>query len=148
MKAIAVVNESDRRKHRRKFLVQPVRREEVFLFKPGYQLWMYAGEGTVRKVRISSHPKSFKRDPERVEVSVVFGMLPHGFSTRFTRFEVIARNLFLPVWCGCCYDNEASADPIIEEPAPRSETLYFCSPLCHERWENDIVTAAEMAAER
>lgn len=62
---------------------RPMTLEEAKLLRYGEHIWFLANDGSARQVKVNGVPKRWKRDPDRIEVPVKYGMYEyHTFSAR------------------------------------------------------------------
>jgi hypothetical protein len=64
----------DRSKTPRTLTVRPMTAEEAKELSYGQHALIVANDGTARQVKINGAPKTWKRDPSRVEVPVKYGL--------------------------------------------------------------------------
>ena len=60
---------------------RPMTLEEAKLLSYGQHIWFLANDGSARRVKVNGTPKRWKRDPDRIEVPVKYGMYEHGTFT-------------------------------------------------------------------
>jgi hypothetical protein len=73
---------------------RPVTISEVLTWYVGQHFWIIGREGKVFEVRTSGRVKTWKRDPERVEVPFKYGMYENG---RITSDDILAGRVLQPV---------------------------------------------------
>lgn len=84
----AVVDGYDRNKHKRTYMVRYLTLAEVKELSHKRDVPFIANDGTLRRIAINGAVKTWKRDPNRVEVPVKYGMYEYG---RFDAAEALRR---------------------------------------------------------
>jgi hypothetical protein len=57
---------------------RPMTLEEAKLLSYGDHIWFLATDGSARQVKVNGQVKRWKRDPDRIEVPVKYGMYEHA----------------------------------------------------------------------
>ena len=57
---------------------RPMTLEEAKLLNYGDHIWFLANDGSARQVKVNGQVKRWKRDPDRIEVPVKYGMYEHA----------------------------------------------------------------------
>ncbi len=55
--------------------------EEAKLLQSGSHALVVANDGTARRVKVNGKPRTWKRNPGRVEVPIKYGLYEHGVAT-------------------------------------------------------------------
>lgn len=84
----AMVDGYDRNKHKRTYMVRYLTLAEVKALSHASDVPFIANDGTLRRCRINGAVKTWKRDPNRVEVPVKYGMYEYA---RFDTAEALTR---------------------------------------------------------
>ena len=73
-----VVDGYDRRKTPAKVTVRYLTLEEIKALSYGDHVAFVARDGKLRRAKVNGNPKTWKRDPSRVEVSLKYGMYEYA----------------------------------------------------------------------
>lgn len=57
---------------------RPMTLEEARQLRYGQHVWFSAVQGDARRAKVNSQPKTWKRSPERIEVSVKYGLYEYA----------------------------------------------------------------------
>ena len=72
----------DRRKNPEQKTFRPMSKNEVLLLCSGNHVWFKANDGTARHLKINGVVRTWKKDPNRIEVPTKYGMYEyHTFCT-------------------------------------------------------------------
>lgn len=64
---------------------RPMTLEEAKALQSGYHAWAIGVKGDARRFKVNGQPKTWKRDPSRVEVPFKYGLYEYG---RFDESDV------------------------------------------------------------
>ncbi len=70
----SLVDGYDRRKHKARHVYRSMSTDEARALRYGDEVEFLATDGTVRRCKVNGAPRTWKRDPKRVEVPVKYGM--------------------------------------------------------------------------
>lgn len=77
MKTFTLINGYDRKK-KEKMLFRYMTKEEILNLSYGNRVWFLANDGTARQLKINGKVRTWKRDTDRIEVPVKYGMYEYG----------------------------------------------------------------------
>lgn len=79
-------------------------RVEVLSLRAGQRVWFKANDGTARELKINGKVRTWKRDEQRVEVPIKYGLYEYGCLSLWEAMERLLVKLETPseLACGRC----------------------------------------------